>query len=344
MWRPASTSRSIPCDDHRQRGLNITGSVDRRSCSRSAMKRRPRSWSTAPSPPAAHDFFNLGGNNSSLTQIQVDSGGELTATTTPSTSTSSILVSGSILNSSDLTNDTFNLPIYRAVPGHGPLLANNQSFQDDQHHRRNHGQRPDPVLDPIGTVSTASLVYIFRATSPSSTGATLTVGTGKANVLIDPGDDHRQRGHEHRRRCVDRVRRPAMRRQPRSWSTAPSPPAAPTSNLGRQLRILHPPPGRLRRRAHRQHHTFNLNELILVKRQHLELGRPDQRHVQLADLRAVPGRALCWPTTRASRTIDIIAGTMASGQTLSLSRSARSRRPAWCTSSRATSPSVPEPR
>ena len=56
--------------------------------------------------------FNLGGNNSSLTQIQVNSGGELTATGSTLTLNELVLESGSILSSTDLTNDTFNLPLF----------------------------------------------------------------------------------------------------------------------------------------------------------------------------------------------------------------------------------------
>ncbi len=72
--------------------------------------------------------FNLGGNNASLTQIQVNSGGELTATGSTFNLNQLVLESGSILSSTDLTNDTFNLPVY--VPALDiPNLANNLSFQ-----------------------------------------------------------------------------------------------------------------------------------------------------------------------------------------------------------------------
>ena len=89
-------------------------------------------------------------------------------------------------------------------------------------------------------------------------------------------------------------------------------------HLGRQLCILRTSPGRLRRRAHRQHHNLQPQRADPGQRQHLELGRPDQRHLQLADLRAVPGRRAAGSNNQSFQDINIIAGTMASGQSLSL--------------------------
>ena len=87
------------------------------------------------------------------------------------------------MNSSDLTNDTFNLPIY--VPFQDiPLLANNQSFQDI-----------NIIAGTMASGQTLSLIRSARSRRPAwctssgqlhvGTGATLTVGTG-TSVLIDP--------------------------------------------------------------------------------------------------------------------------------------------------------------
>ena len=130
------------------------------------------------------NFYISGGNYASFALLQVDSGGELIAGTTSFNINELSLVSGSILNSGDLTNDTFNLPIY--VPFQDvALLSNNQSFQNVNIIAGTMASGQTLSLVPIGTVSTASLVYIFQGNFTVGTGATLTVGTG-TSVLIDP--------------------------------------------------------------------------------------------------------------------------------------------------------------
>ncbi len=133
---------------------------------------------------SASNFYISGSNYASFALLQVDSGGELTASTTTFNINELSLVSGSILNSGDLTNDTFNLPIY--VPFQDvALLSNNDSFQNINIITGTMASGQTLSLVPIGTVSTASLVYIFQGNFTVGTGATLTVGTG-TSVLIDP--------------------------------------------------------------------------------------------------------------------------------------------------------------
>ena len=62
------------------------------------MRQRPRSWSTAPSPPAAPTFYISGGNYSSFTLLQVNSGGELTATGSTFSLNQLVVQSGSTAN------------------------------------------------------------------------------------------------------------------------------------------------------------------------------------------------------------------------------------------------------
>ncbi len=130
------------------------------------------------------NFYISGGNYASFALLQVDSGGELTASTTTFDLNELNWVNGSIMNTGDVTNDTFNSPIY--VPFQDvALLANNQSFQDINIIAGTMASGQTLSLVPIGTVSTASLVYIVQGNFTVGTGATLSVGTG-TNVLIDP--------------------------------------------------------------------------------------------------------------------------------------------------------------
>ena len=107
-------------------------------------------------------FYTSGGGE--FTLLQVDSGGELTAGSSTFSLSELSLVTGSLLTSGDLTNDVFNLPIY--VPFQDiSLLSDNQSFQDIYIIAGTMASGQTLTLDPIGTKSTASLVYIFRPTS-----------------------------------------------------------------------------------------------------------------------------------------------------------------------------------
>ncbi len=128
--------------------------------------------------------FNLGGNNASLTQIQVNSGGELTATGSTFNLNQLVLESGSILSSTDLTNDTFNLPVY--VPALDiPNLANNLSFQAIEILGGALSTGQSLSLNLIGTASTANLIYVFTGAFTIQAGATLSVSPN-VKVQINP--------------------------------------------------------------------------------------------------------------------------------------------------------------
>ena len=130
------------------------------------------------------NFYISGSNYAPFALLQIDSGGELSASTTAFSLNELNWVNGSVMNSGDVTNDTFNLPIF--VPFQDvALLSNNQSFQNINIIAGTMASGQTLTLAPIGTVSTASLVYIFQGNFTVGTGATLTIGTG-TSVLIDP--------------------------------------------------------------------------------------------------------------------------------------------------------------
>ena len=130
-------------------------------------------------------FYTYGSNDGPFTLLQVSSGGELIASSTTFSNNELNLVNGSVMNSGDLTNDVFNLPIY--VPYQDiALLANNQSFENVNINGATMASGQTLALDLIGTVSTASLVYIFAGNFTVGTGATLSVGSG-TSVLIQGG-------------------------------------------------------------------------------------------------------------------------------------------------------------
>ena len=80
-------------------------------------------------------FYTSGGSYESFTLLQVDSGGELMATSSTFSINELSLVNGSIMNTGDLTNDIFNLPIY--VPFQDVRPAGQQpELPGRQHHRR----------------------------------------------------------------------------------------------------------------------------------------------------------------------------------------------------------------
>ena len=234
----------------------------------------------------------------------------------------------------------FNLPIY--VPFQDvALLANNQSFQDINIIAGTMASGQSLSLVPIGTVSTASLVYIFQGNFTVGTGATLTVGTG-TSVLIDPvtiTDNGAMNvtgasigfvaGYSATTqilvngtlsRAAPTSTSPAATMHPshssRSTPAASSPPAP-------QLSPQRAEPG---------------------QRQHLQHGRPHQRHLQLADLRAVPGRRTAGQQPELPGHRDYRRKHGQRSDASRWSRSERSRRPASSISSRATSPSVREQR
>ena len=130
---------------------------------------------------ATSSVFNLAGNDASNTLIQVNSGGELSATGTTFSLNQLVLENGSILSATDLTNDTFNLPLY--VPALDiPLLANNQSFQAIEMPATTLSTGQSLSLNLIGTTSTANLVYVFTGAFTIQAGATLSVSP---NVKVE---------------------------------------------------------------------------------------------------------------------------------------------------------------
>ena len=138
------------------------------------------------------NFINPGNAPYSLNQIAVNSGGELIATGCTFGLNQLILADGSVVNSGDLTNDVFNLPI--TVPFQDlPLLGNNQNFQTVNINGATMASGETLALVPIGTVSTANLLYVFPSGFTVGSGATLTVATnlsiqiGGGQTLTDDG-------------------------------------------------------------------------------------------------------------------------------------------------------------
>ena len=149
------------------------------------------------------NFYTSGGNYGSFTLLQVNSGGELIATNTTFSVNQLSLVNGSVLNSGDLTNDIFNLPIY--VPFQDvALLANNQSFQDINIIAGTMTSGQTLSLIPIGTRLDGQPGLHLPGQLHGRHG-----GDAERRYRHQrpdrPGDAHRRRGDEHRRR-VDGLR------------------------------------------------------------------------------------------------------------------------------------------
>jgi hypothetical protein len=128
------------------------------------------------------NFINPGNAYASTNQVVVNSGGELKATGSTFGVNQLTLANGSVLQSTDLANDIFNLPIY--VPALDiPLLAANRNFQaiNILAGSLNSGTLS---LNLIGTASTANLLYAFPSGFTVQPGATLSVG---ANVPVQIG-------------------------------------------------------------------------------------------------------------------------------------------------------------
>ena len=138
-----------------------------------------------PCPPAAPPSTPRAGSYESFTLLQVDSGGELIATSTTFSVNELNLVNGSIMNTGDLTNDVFNLPIYVPFQDIAPCWPTTRASRTSTSSPGAMASGQALSLVPIGTVSTANLVYIFSGNFTVGTGATLSVGTG-TSVLIDP--------------------------------------------------------------------------------------------------------------------------------------------------------------
>src|SRR5581483_5984310 len=124
-----------------------------------------------------------GSDGSDNTRIQVNSGGELSASNSTFTWNNLVLAAGSKLTGTDLSNDTFATTL--SVPAVDiPLLSNNQSFQDiDINANDSLPSGQTATLSQIGTVSTANLRYVFPGPFTVQANATLNVGNG-VSVLI----------------------------------------------------------------------------------------------------------------------------------------------------------------
>ncbi len=136
------------------------------------------------------DTVNAPGQGYGGVALTVNSGGELTASNTTFSLSTVTLAAGSVFNPGDLSNDAFACPLYLPITD-VPLLsaagggADNQSFQDID-------ILPGTLasgtvaLEAIGSVSTANLRYVFPGAFTVAAGATLSVGPN-VPVLVQPG-------------------------------------------------------------------------------------------------------------------------------------------------------------
>ncbi len=129
-------------------------------------------------------FVNPGNAGGSVNQIYVGTGGELSATNSTFGLNELDLTSGSIVKTSDLTGNTFNLPLYVAAIN-VPLLANNQSFEAINILSGSLSNGQSTALTLIGTTSTANLSYVFPSGFTVQSGATLTIGAGVSLTIAD---------------------------------------------------------------------------------------------------------------------------------------------------------------
>ena len=191
------------------------------------------------------------------------------------------LDNNSMLNSTDLTGDVFNMPIY--VPYNDvQYLGNNATFNDVD---INAGTLPSGTLEPEPDRHQASsLRYVFPGGFTVAAGATLDVGAN-VSVLIQTSDAHRQRHPElrHRRhRCrstaaADRRQRDHDRHQRHLHQHRFGAPTI-AVNSGGELTA--------------SNSTFTLGQLSLDNNSMLNEHRPDGRRLQHAHLRALQRRAV----------------------------------------------------
>ncbi len=121
-----------------------------------------------------------------FTSLTVNSGGRLIASGSTFALSQVTLSAGSVFNAGDLSNDAFNQPLYLPITD-VPLLSaagggsDNKSFQDIDVLAGTLAAGQTVNLNAIGTVSTANLRYVFPNGFTVASGATLNVG---ANVPI----------------------------------------------------------------------------------------------------------------------------------------------------------------
>ena len=135
---------------------------------------------------AANDSFATN-NGNYFTGIQVNAGGHLTAANTSFALSQISLDNSSVLNSGDLTGDTFNMPIY--VPYNDvQYLGGNATFNDVDINAGTVSSGQSLNLDQIGTNPAHLQRTSSRAASRWRPGATLNVGAN-VNALIQSQPD-----------------------------------------------------------------------------------------------------------------------------------------------------------
>ena len=114
--------------------------------------------------------------NAEDTYLQVNTGGQLTASGSTFSLDNLYLDAGSLLNAGDITNNVFNTLLWTPVSD-VPLLTDNQSFSG-VFLTGNLVSGQSVSLAPMGTQTTAGLYYVIEYNMTVESGATLTIGTG----------------------------------------------------------------------------------------------------------------------------------------------------------------------
>jgi hypothetical protein len=123
--------------------------------------------------------------NSNTSSIQINAGGHLTATGSSFAWDYLSLDNSSVLNSGDVTGNSFNTTLY--VPTIDvPLLTNNQRFQDVTLNAGSLTSGQNVALTQMGTATTAGLRYVLPAGALTvNAGATLSIGPGTTVAFLD---------------------------------------------------------------------------------------------------------------------------------------------------------------
>ncbi len=137
--------------------------------------------SAAPSPIVVAGTLNANSTtfNGAAGTITANSGGNVIATNSVFNISYLDLTNNSVLNSGDLTNNTFNMPIF--VPYVDvPYLGNNASFTQIE---INNGTISSGTVDLNLIGTNTSMSYVFYQSFTVAPGATVAVGPGVAVVL-----------------------------------------------------------------------------------------------------------------------------------------------------------------